>query len=76
MGFAALVGDLQHIDSLEGTSKAQVADSAQHIFHANQLNVSLSASCTISQHKAAGILLNLEFNGVLRSLPGKVYQLN
>jgi DNA processing protein len=30
----------------------------------------------IPQHKAAGILLNMEFNGVLRSLPGKVYQLN
>ena len=27
-------------------------------------------------HKAAGILLNLEFNGVVRSLPGKVYALN
>lgn len=35
--------------------------------------------CLLSKlptHKAAGILLNLEFNGVLRSLPGKVYQLN
>jgi len=30
----------------------------------------------LPQHKAAGSLLNLEFNGVLRSLPGKVYQLN
>ena len=30
----------------------------------------------LPQHKAAGILLNLEFNGVLHSLPGKVYQLN
>lgn len=28
------------------------------------------------QHKAAGLLLNLEFNGVVRSLPGKVYALN
>ncbi|MBX2983932.1 MAG: DNA-processing protein DprA [Flavobacteriales bacterium] len=27
-------------------------------------------------HKAAGILLNLEFNGVVRSLPGKMYALN
>lgn len=27
-------------------------------------------------HKASGILLNLEFNGVVRSLPGKVYELN
>lgn len=26
--------------------------------------------------KVAGILLNLEFNGVVKSLPGKVYQLN
>jgi hypothetical protein len=30
----------------------------------------------LPQHKAAGSLLNLEFNGVLHSLPGKVYQLN
>jgi DNA processing protein len=29
----------------------------------------------IPQNKAAGILLNLEFNGVVRSLPGKVYAL-
>jgi DNA processing protein len=28
------------------------------------------------QHKAAGLLLNLEFNGVVRSLPGKMYALN
>ncbi|MCC6838745.1 MAG: DNA-protecting protein DprA [Flavobacteriales bacterium] len=28
------------------------------------------------QHKAAGLLLNLEFNGVVRSLPGKLYALN
>ena len=27
-------------------------------------------------HKAAGILLNLEFNGVVRSLPGKMYAVN
>jgi len=27
-------------------------------------------------HKAAGILLNLEFSGVVRSLPGKIYALN
>lgn len=27
-------------------------------------------------HKASAILLNLEFNGVVRSLPGKVYALN
>lgn len=27
-------------------------------------------------HKASGILLNLEFNGVVRSLPGKIYALN
>lgn len=30
----------------------------------------------ILPHKAAGLLLNLEFNGVVRSLPGKVYALN
>lgn len=29
----------------------------------------------IPQHKAAGILLNLELNGMVRTLPGKVYQL-
>jgi DNA processing protein len=29
----------------------------------------------IAQQKAASILLNLEFNGVVRSLPGKVYAL-
>ncbi|MCO5275777.1 MAG: DNA-processing protein DprA [Flavobacteriales bacterium] len=28
------------------------------------------------QHKAAALLLNLEFNGVVRSLPGKVYALS
>ena len=28
------------------------------------------------QGKAAGILLNLEFNGVVRALPGKMYALN
>ena len=30
----------------------------------------------LSQGKAAGILLELEFSGVIRSLPGKVYSLN
>ncbi len=30
----------------------------------------------MAQHKAAGLLLNLEFNGVVRSLPGKMYALN
>ena len=30
----------------------------------------------IPQGKAAGLLLNLEFNGVVRALPGKVYALN
>lgn len=30
----------------------------------------------IPQHKAASLLLNLEFNGVVRSLPGKMYALN
>lgn len=29
-----------------------------------------------SQGKVSGLLLNMEFNGVVRSLPGKVYQLN
>lgn len=29
-----------------------------------------------AQGKVAGLLLNMEFNGVVRSLPGKVYQLN
>ncbi len=32
--------------------------------------------CNMAQHKAAGLLLNLEFNGVVRSLPGKMYALN
>ena len=36
----------------------------------------LCAQSRIAQGKAAGLLLNLEFNGVVRSLPGKVYQLN
>jgi len=26
--------------------------------------------------KASGLLLNLEFNGVVKTLPGKIYQLN
>jgi DNA processing protein len=30
----------------------------------------------MAQGKAAGLLLNLEFSGVVRSLPGKVYMLN
>lgn len=30
----------------------------------------------MAQGKAAGILLNLEFNGVVRALPGKLYTLN
>jgi len=29
-----------------------------------------------AQGKVSGLLLNMEFNGVVRSLPGKVYQLN
>ncbi len=29
-----------------------------------------------AQGKVAGLLLNMEFNGVVRSLPGKVYRLN
>lgn len=32
--------------------------------------------CHMPQSKAASLLLNLEFNGVVRSLPGKVYALN
>lgn len=36
----------------------------------------LCVQCRIPQGKAAGLLLNLEFNGVVRSLPGKVYALN
>jgi len=36
----------------------------------------LCAQSRMPQGKAAGILLNLEFNGVVRSLPGKVYALN
>jgi DNA processing protein len=36
----------------------------------------LCVQSRIPQGKAAGILLNLEFSGVVRSLPGKVYALN
>ncbi len=36
----------------------------------------LCVASKMTQGKTAGLLLNLEFNGVLRSLPGKVYQLN
>lgn len=36
----------------------------------------LCVQSRMAQGKAAGLLLNLEFNGVVRSLPGKVYQLN
>ncbi len=35
----------------------------------------LCHSSRMPQSKAAGLLLNLEFNGVVRSLPGKVYAL-
>ncbi|HEX2618174.1 MAG TPA: DNA-protecting protein DprA, partial [Flavobacteriales bacterium] len=41
--------------------------------------VDIDALCMESQlapHRAASLLLNLEFNGVVRSLPGKVYALN
>ncbi len=37
---------------------------------------SLCFRSKMPQHKAAGLLLNLEFSGVVRSLPGKVYALN
>lgn len=36
----------------------------------------LCVESRIPQGKAAGLLLNLEFNGVVRALPGKVYALN
>ncbi len=36
----------------------------------------LCVQSKMTQGKTAGLLLNLEFNGVVRSLPGKVYQLN
>ncbi len=36
----------------------------------------LCAQSKWAQGKVAGLLLNMEFNGVVRSLPGKVYQLN
>lgn len=41
--------------------------------------VSIDDLCVASrmpQGKAAGLLLNLEFSGVVRALPGKVYELN
>lgn len=36
----------------------------------------LCVQSKMAQGKASGLLLNLEFNGVVRSLPGKVYELN
>jgi DNA processing protein len=36
----------------------------------------LCVQSRMPQGKAAGLLLNLEFNGVVRALPGKVYALN
>ncbi|MBX2978308.1 MAG: DNA-processing protein DprA [Flavobacteriales bacterium] len=36
----------------------------------------LCVQSRMAHGKAAGLLLNLEFSGVVRSLPGKVYQLN
>lgn len=36
----------------------------------------LCYATNLSMSKAAGLLLNLEFNGVVKTLPGKVYQLN
>ena len=41
--------------------------------------IDIDALCSQSkmpQGKASGLLLNLEFSGVVRSLPGKVYELN
>ncbi len=36
----------------------------------------LCVASKMPQGKAAGLLLNLEFSGVVRTLPGKVYELN
>ncbi|MBL0127804.1 MAG: DNA-protecting protein DprA [Flavobacteriales bacterium] len=36
----------------------------------------LCVQCNMPQGKASGLLLNLEFSGMVRSLPGKVYELN
>ena len=36
----------------------------------------LCVQSKMAQGKAAGLLLNLEFSGVVRALPGKVYELN
>ncbi len=36
----------------------------------------LCVQSKMAQGKVAGLLLNLEFSGVVRSLPGKVYQVN
>lgn len=36
----------------------------------------LCYATNISMSKASGLLLNLEFNGVVKTLPGKIYQLN
>jgi DNA processing protein len=36
----------------------------------------LCYATNLSMSKASGLLLNLEFNGVVKTLPGKIYQLN
>ena len=37
---------------------------------------SLCFACGMLSHKMSGLLLQLEFNGVVRSLPGKMYELS
>jgi len=58
----------------------ELNDEEQHLLNAfgedNSISIdelSLKAAMPIS--KTAGILLNLEFKGVIRSLPGKVYEI-
>jgi len=61
--FADLLPDEQTlVDILKANGKVAIDD--------------LCVQSKMAQGKAAGILLNLEFNGVVRALPGKMYALN
>jgi DNA processing protein len=61
--FAELMPDEQTlVDIIKAQGSAHIDD--------------LCAKSKWSQGKVAGLLLNMEFNGVVRSLPGKLYQLN
>lgn len=61
--FTDLLPDEQAlVDILRAKGKASIDD--------------LCVESRMPQGKAAGLLLNLEFSGVVRALPGKVYELN